>query len=56
MIVGLDIGATKVAAALVTAEGEIRQKTRVPVVSTGVAAARFAAVNGRSSPTCGAAP
>ena len=30
MIVGVDIGGTKVAAALVTAEGEISHKTRVP--------------------------
>src|SRR5208283_274385 len=34
----------KVAAALVTADGEIRQKTRVPMVSTGDAATGFAAV------------
>jgi glucokinase len=44
MIVGVDIGATKVAAALVTADGEIRQKTRAPMVSTGDAATAFAAV------------
>jgi glucokinase len=44
MIVGVDIGGTKVAAALVTADGEIRQKTRVPMVSTGDAATGFAAV------------
>ena len=44
MIVGVDIGGTKVAAALVTADGEIRQKTRVPMVSTGDAAMGFAAV------------
>ena len=44
MIVGVDIGGTKVAAALVTGDGEIRQKTRVPMVSTGDAAAGFAAV------------
>jgi len=44
MIVGVDIGGTKVAAALVTAEGEIRQKTRVPMVSTRDAATGFAAV------------
>src|SRR5271166_2556787 len=46
MIVGVDIGGTKVAAALVTAEGEIRHKVRVPMVSTGDAATGFAAVKG----------
>src|SRR5271166_6496439 len=44
MIVGVDIGGTKVAAALVTAEGEIRHKVRVPMVSTGDSATGFAAV------------
>jgi glucokinase len=44
MIVGVDIGGTKVAAALVSAEGEISHKTRVPMVSTADAAAGFAAV------------
>lgn len=44
MIVGVDIGGTKVAAAMVTAEGEIWHKTRVPMVSTGDAATGFAAV------------
>jgi glucokinase len=44
MIVGVDIGGTKVAAALVTANGEIRRKTRVPMISTGDAATAFAAV------------
>jgi len=44
MIIGVDIGGTKVAAALVAADGEIRQKTRVPMVSTGDAAMGFAAV------------
>ena len=44
MIIGVDIGGTKVAAALVTARGEIRAKTRVPMVSTGDAATGFAAV------------
>ena len=38
MIVGVDIGGTKVAAALVTDEGEIRHKTRFPMVTTGDAA------------------
>jgi glucokinase len=44
MIVGVDIGGTKVAAALVTAEWRDSQKTRVPMVSTGDAATGFAAV------------
>jgi glucokinase len=44
MIIGVDIGGTKVAAALVTANGELRQKIRVPMVSTGDAATGFAAV------------
>jgi glucokinase len=42
--IGVDIGGTKVAAALVSATGEIFHKTRVPMVSTGDAAAGFAAV------------
>ena len=42
--IGVDIGGTKVAAALVSATGEISHKTRVPMVSTGDAAAGFAAV------------
>jgi glucokinase len=56
MIVGVDIGGTKVAAALVTADGEIRQKTRVPMVSTGDAATGFAAVKGAISAIHAAAP
>ena len=44
MIVGVDIGGTKVAAAAVTGEGEILGKTRVPMVSTGDAATGFDAV------------
>ncbi|HEX3746355.1 MAG TPA: ROK family protein [Bryobacteraceae bacterium] len=44
MIIGVDIGATKVAAALVTSDGEIRYKMRVPMVATGDAATGFAAV------------
>lgn len=44
MIVGVAIGGTKVAAALVTADGEIRQKTRAPMASAGDAAMGFAAV------------
>jgi glucokinase len=56
MIVGVDIGATKVAAALVTAEGEIGQKTRVPMISTGDAATGFAAVKEAIAAIYSAAP
>ena len=56
MIVGVDIGGTKVAAALVTAEGEIRRKTRVPMVSTGDAATGFAAVKEAIGAIYAAAP
>jgi len=44
MTVGVDIGGTKVAAALVNAKGEISHKTRVPMVATEDATAGFAAV------------
>ena len=44
MIIGVDIGGTKVAAALVSESGEISHKTRVPMVSTGSAADGFGAV------------
>jgi glucokinase len=44
MIIGVDIGGTKVAAALVSETGEISHKERVPMVCTGDAAAGFAAV------------
>jgi glucokinase len=56
MIVGVDIGGTKVAAALVTAEGEIQQKTRVPMVSTGDAGTGFAAVKEAIGAIFAAAP
>jgi glucokinase len=56
MIVGVDVGGTKVAAALVTAEGEIRRKTRVPMVSTGDAATGFAAVREAIGAIYAAAP
>jgi glucokinase len=42
--IGVDIGGTKVAAGLVDASGAVTAKTRVPMVSTGDAAAGFAAV------------
>ncbi|MGA2193884.1 MAG: ROK family protein [Bryobacteraceae bacterium] len=44
MTIGVDVGGTKVAAALVGESGEISHKTRVPMVSTGDAATGFAAV------------
>ena len=44
MTIGVDIGGTKVAAALVDAQGGISHKTRVPMVATGDAAAGFACV------------
>ena len=56
MVIGVDIGGTKVAAALVTPEGEIRQKTRVPMVSTGDAATGFAAVKEAIGAIYSAAP
>ena len=56
MIVGVDIGATKVAAAPVTADGEIGQKIRVPMVSTGDAAAGVAAVKEAIVSVCAALP
>jgi glucokinase len=44
MRIGVDIGGTKVAAGLVDATGAITQKSRVPMVSAGTAAAGFGAV------------
>lgn len=44
MVIGVDIGGTKVAAALVSDGGVITQKTRVPMVCDSDAAAGFAAV------------
>jgi glucokinase len=44
LAVGIDIGGTKVAAGLVDAEGNITNKTRVPMVATAGAEAGFAAV------------
>jgi glucokinase len=44
MIIGIDIGGTKVAAGLVDSTGEITHKTRVPMVSARDAATGFAAV------------
>ena len=44
MIIGIDIGGTKVAAGLVETTGEITFKTRVPMVAAGSAAEGFAGV------------
>src|ERR1017187_4637282 len=44
MTIGVDVGGTKVAAALVSESGEISHKMRVPMVSTGDAATGFDAV------------
>ncbi len=44
MIIGVDIGGTKVAAGLVNDQGMITHKTRVPMVATGDAATGFGAV------------
>lgn len=43
--IGVDIGGTKVAAALVGSTGEITQKTRVPMNAAGSASEGFAAVS-----------
>ena len=44
MTIGVDIGGTKVAAGLVSSQGEISHKTRVPMVATADAEKGFAAV------------
>ncbi len=44
MTIGVDIGGTKVAAGLVDGSGEITHRSRVPMASTGDAAAGFACV------------
>lgn len=46
MIIGVDIGGTKVAAGLVDSSGEITHKIRVPMTPAGTAEAGFAAVVG----------
>jgi glucokinase len=43
-VIGVDVGGTKVAAGIVTAEGEIQDQTRTPMITDGDAAAGFAAV------------
>jgi len=44
LTIGVDIGGTKVAAALVSETGEIAHKTRGPMNGAGTAAEGFAAV------------
>jgi glucokinase len=44
LVVGVDIGGTKVAAGLVDGNGEIKTQTRTPMVATGTAADGLAAV------------
>jgi len=56
MIIGVDIGGTKVAAALVSADGEISHKVRFPMVSSGDAAQGFAAVREAIGSIYAAAP
>jgi glucokinase len=56
MIVGIDIGGTKVAAGLVDAAGVITHKSRIPMVSTGDAAAGFACVRSAIDAVFAAAP
>lgn len=56
MTIGVDIGGTKVAAALVSATGELSHKTRVPMVAAGDAAAGFAAVREAIGAIFGAVP
>jgi glucokinase len=56
MTIGVDIGGTKVAAALVSSTGEITHKTRVPMNSAGSAAEGFAAVTRAVSAIFSAVP
>ena len=44
LVVGVDIGGTKVAAGMVTLDGEIVRQTRAPMSSRGDAAAGLASV------------
>ncbi len=43
-VIGVDIGGTKVAAGIVTADGEIRDQARIPMIANDDATAGFAAV------------
>jgi glucokinase len=54
--IGVDIGGTKVAAALVSSTGEISHKTRVPMMATGDAAAGFGSVKQAVNAIFAAAP
>jgi glucokinase len=44
LVIGVDVGGTKVAAGIVTADGEIKIQTRTPMIADGDAATGFAAV------------
>lgn len=44
LTIGIDIGGTKIAAGLVNDRGEIKFKTRVPMVTSGDASAGFTCV------------
>ncbi len=44
LVIGVDIGGTKVAAGIVTGAGEIASQTRTPMIASGDAAAGFATV------------
>ena len=56
MVIGVDIGGTKVAAGLVSESGEISHKTRVPMVATGDADKGFSAVEAAVAAIFGDAP
>ena len=56
MIIGVDIGGTKVAAGLVDSTGGITHKTRVPMIPAGDAATGFAAVVNAVEAIFGLAP
>lgn len=43
-VIGVDVGGTKVAAGIVTADGKIINQTRIPMIANGDAATGFAAV------------
>ena len=44
LVIGVDVGGTKVAAGFVSAEGKITNQVRIPMIADGDAAVGFAAV------------
>ncbi len=56
LILGVDVGGTKVAAGLVNASGRVLFKTRVPMVASGDAASGFAAVKAAMDAVLAAEP